>query len=158
MDLAGEAVGYIHEGDIGCVEGVRCSLAEQGLIACLPERAEGPRVAGKDMSSGYTHHLLADLHRKDFSPGQGIDDVRTHGFHVVKAENLDYSYMETYSIAHVVTVYHCLLLSALEYTEEIKEEPSTDKSPRPGMVSTGGQNEMQPLWASLKRDPLTSAP
>lgn len=66
--------------------------------------------------------------------------------------------METYSIAHVATVYHCLLLSALKYTEEIKEELSTNKSPRLGMVSTGGQNEMQPLWASLKRGPLTSAP
>lgn len=56
MDLEGEAVGYIHEGDIGCVEGVRCSLSEQGLIAYLPERAEESRVAGKDTPSGYMHH------------------------------------------------------------------------------------------------------
>lgn len=56
MDLEEEAVGYTHGGDIGCVEYVRCSLGEQGLIACLPERAEAARVAGKDMPSGYTHH------------------------------------------------------------------------------------------------------
>lgn len=56
VGLEGAAVGYIHEGDTGYVEGVGCSLAEHGLTACLLERAEVARVAGKDMPSGCTHH------------------------------------------------------------------------------------------------------
>lgn len=56
VDLEGEAVEHTHEGDTGCVEEVGCNLAEQGLMACLPESAEVAWVAGKDTSSGYTHH------------------------------------------------------------------------------------------------------
>lgn len=56
VDLEGEAVEHTHEGDTGCVEEVGCNLAEQGLMACLPEWAEVAWVAGKDMPSGYTHH------------------------------------------------------------------------------------------------------
>lgn len=66
--------------------------------------------------------------------------------------------METCSIAHVARVYHCLPLAALEYTGEIKKALSTNRGPRLGMVSTGGRNEIQSLWASLKRGPLTFAP
>lgn len=51
--------------------------------------------------------------------------------------------METYSIVHVATVYHCFFLGALEYTEGIKEALPSNRGPRLGMVSTGGRNEIQ---------------